>query len=129
MSSVSLINGHIDDDEGMEMTDKDIIKALECCTGLDFGKCAHCHLIHTVGCSSKLLKYSFGLINRQKAEIERLKAYIKKCESGEEYWVKSLVKRPKEMLEEFAEKVKAQTMLDNAFIDNLVKEMEGDNNV
>ena len=71
MSSVSLINGHIDDDGGMEMTDKDIIKALECCTGLDFGKCAHCHLIHTVGCSSKLLKYSFDLINRQKAEIER----------------------------------------------------------
>ena len=126
MSSVSLINGHIDDDDGMEVTDNEIIKALECCTGLDFGKCAHCHLIHTVGCSSKLLKYSFDLINRQKAEIERLKAYIKKCESGEEYWVKSLVKRPKETLEEFAEKVKAQTMLDNAFIDNLVKEMVGD---
>lgn len=60
------------------------------------------------------------------AEVERLKSYIKRCESGEEYWVKCLVKRPEEMLKEFADKVKAQTMLDNAFVDNLKKEMVGD---
>ena len=74
MSSVSLINGHIDDDDDdvTEMTDKDIIKALECHYSLNLQKCKmKCPLRDKPLCSEWLSKYALDLINRQKAEIER----------------------------------------------------------
>ena len=57
------------------MTDKEIIKALECCTDPDFQKCNECPLnIPHEPCSKiKLPKISLNLINRQKAEIEKYK--------------------------------------------------------
>ena len=62
------------------MTDKDIIKALECCqTGQDCYKCEYQPSKQdrkgTVGCSLQLISNALDLINRQKAEIERLKEY------------------------------------------------------
>lgn len=61
------------------MTDKDIIKALECCIkSSHFGECFDnkCPLVSEKGCEvgkETLYPYVFDLINRQKAEIERLK--------------------------------------------------------
>ena len=59
------------------MTDNEIIKALECCTG-DFDGCASCPLYdHCCDRGYKLIYYALDLINRQKAEIERLNGCVK----------------------------------------------------
>lgn len=57
------------------MTDEQIIKAVDVCKT---GACRGCpyHVLGTAGCISILMKDVFGLINRQKAEVERLKAEI-----------------------------------------------------
>ena len=58
------------------MTDNDIIKALECC-GLKMD-CIGCYFnTHEAEdiCAREIVKNAFDLINRQRAEIERLKKY------------------------------------------------------
>ena len=70
--SVSLVDGHIDDDTP-KMTDEQIIKALECCVSNNLDSCDDCPIkiecfTETVDCKKEAL----DLINRQKAEIERL---------------------------------------------------------
>ena len=57
------------------MTDNEIIKALECCMFITPNKkCSECPKFNEdVECSVKLQRHALGLINRQKAEIERLK--------------------------------------------------------
>lgn len=53
------------------MTDNEIIKALECCSGLD--GCKECPAKeYNLECSDVLKFNALKLINRQKAEIERL---------------------------------------------------------
>jgi hypothetical protein len=60
------------------MTDNEIIKALECCCGGDGGKnCYCCPLYEVSPCTNALSKYALDLINRQKAEIERLQKELK----------------------------------------------------
>ena len=55
-----------------KLTDKEIVKALECCK-FD-GDCLACPMNHYKDgiCSNEMLKSALDLINRQKAEIERL---------------------------------------------------------
>ncbi len=73
--SVSLIDGHIDDD--VQMTDNEIIKALEHC---ERGYCYRCPANKFGGgCTDKAKRLAIDLINRQKAEIERLKASRQTC--------------------------------------------------
>jgi len=64
------------------MTDNEIIKALECCQSEDAGMCRICpfHSDTYSGCWYELHKDALDLINRQKAEIERLnnKLYVQK---------------------------------------------------
>ena len=58
------------------MTDNDIIKALECC-GIK-SDCKGCYFdTHEAEdiCAREIVKNAFDLINRQRAEIERLKKY------------------------------------------------------
>ena len=57
------------------MTDNEIIKALECClSGKDYDTaCMKCPIEPICESDDILLKYALDLINRQKAEIERLK--------------------------------------------------------
>ena len=57
------------------MTDAEIIKALECCYDLDSSAICHqCPLYQTENCRDGYLGLqALHLINRQKAEIERLK--------------------------------------------------------
>ncbi len=56
-------------------TDEEIIKALECCTKVVSGvrKCEKCPLYTKFQCLYAIKVYALDLINRQKAEIERLK--------------------------------------------------------
>ena len=54
------------------MTDNEIVKALEYCVNGERGnKCRGCEV--ATGCKTLLLRESLDLINRQKAEIDRLK--------------------------------------------------------
>ena len=56
------------------MKDNDIIKALEYCA--DGGQCGDCgYDIKSAKCIAKIMKDSIDLINRQKAEIERLRNF------------------------------------------------------
>jgi hypothetical protein len=54
-----------------EMTDNEIIKALECCTEF---RCEKCVFDDNSGfnCEENLMKYALDLINRKDAEIEKL---------------------------------------------------------
>ncbi len=63
------------------MTDNDIIKALECCLKGDYDKiinalCAKCPYCKNTDCKLILQQDVLDLINRQKAEIERLQKII-----------------------------------------------------
>ena len=93
MSSVSLIDGHID-----EMTDNEIINALECCTTKG-AKCSDCPAFKKVDRSDckKYFRGAIDIINRQQAEIERLTketmnmaVTIETCQSEaiKEFWGK-----------------------------------------
>jgi putative protein kinase ArgK-like GTPase of G3E family len=50
------------------MTDKDIIKALECCD--DFGWCGQCSLQGVIDCKTVLTDNALDLINRQQSAID-----------------------------------------------------------
>ena len=59
------------------MTDNEIIKALECCS--KHNCCNECPNFHTLceGDSTVMVRKALDLINRQKAEIERLNSCVK----------------------------------------------------
>ena len=62
------------------MTDKEIIKAFDCCIGDTDGKdCFGCPLYEIDDCQAHLNLDALDLINRQKAEIEQQKAKCVKC--------------------------------------------------
>ncbi len=63
------------------MTDNDIIKTLECCVHVG---CIECQFDDTPCCIDVLQRHVLDLINRQKAEIEKLKRKIKPLESIQE---------------------------------------------
>ena len=129
------------------MTDNEIIKALEICSKSTNGcshsnyTCEDCYLNGQPMCSSVLFQDTLDLINRQKAEIERLEERIIEVQRCDKELIETLHKIHEEKIEaakaeaikEFAERLKMQgvTFLHNKVvlsneIDNLVKEMVGD---
>ena len=128
------------------MTDNEIIKALECCTTKG-AKCSDCPAFKKVDRSDckKYFRGAIDIINRQQAEIERLKE-CPKCiyeydGKTTEYCIqapcsnfKTVEQIKSEAYKEFAEKVKANKnkLFNYIFssrgfdeqIDNLVKEYE-----
>ena len=111
------------------MTDKEIIKALECCKKDDCDNCPN----DFGNCCTNLAECSLDLINRKQAEIERLKKIL--AEEEEKY--KLCAKRfYKVGIKDFAERLKESkkkyegTLAGWTFtmteLDNLVKEMAGD---
>lgn len=133
------------------MTDNEIIKALECCISDDDGTrerpCKGCPLLQDDSCSNSLRKYALDLINRQKAEIERLEKKANtpfakitfdrdKLQEIVDEYVKNIeidINLAKsEAIKEFAERLKEKATsafyeehkyVDTEDIDNLVKEM------
>ena len=119
------------------MTDNEIIKALECCGNIVDSTCKGCvyHETYNASCVVRLMRDALYLINRQKAEIERLqkeKAKIHKL-------IPKMIKEAKsEAVKEFAERLKKSDVntrmlyssvvyeLGEDDIDNLVEEMAGD---
>ena len=112
------------------MTDEQIVKALECC-GKGFGNCEGCpydeddHNCVTMDGETLVIQAALDLINRQKAEIERLRTMNSELNIG--------IKKLKEFaVKEFAERLNKHSvyvddydcfMVSAESIDNLVKEM------
>lgn len=57
------------------MTDNEIIKALECCKHKTYSHCKECVFFGSPSCNLHLATKALDLINRQQAEIERLKTF------------------------------------------------------
>ncbi|MBQ1994896.1 MAG: hypothetical protein II237_01740 [Clostridia bacterium] len=112
------------------MTDNEIIKVLEYCT--TDGWCTNCP--HEKKCiEDEITQLALDLINRQQAEIERLKRVVSHLEdyaNGVADQVKA------EAVKEFAELLKEHIrdyhpyyyVIDEEVVDNLVEEMVGENN-
>lgn len=103
------------------MTDKDIIKTLECCIKHE---CTSCSLNKMFCSDTVAIEYALELINRQQAEIERLKKHNTEV----------AYKHYNDGIKEFAERLKDKSLtkwdyheaVDVEEIDNLVKEMVGE---
>ena len=127
------------------MTDNDIIKALECCSVHPM-KCKKCPYKGNECCTNAHRKDALDLINRQNAEIERLKntpfcrviideEKIRELvnEKVQEYEldikaikaeaIKEFAERLKGYFETYADTEEANAVYVKNLIDNLVKEM------
>lgn len=130
-----------------KLTDKDIIKALECCSSQNC--CEYCGLkSDKKNCVSTLCKNALDLITRQQAEIESLKifrGYAKKRASDYKTMRDKYLNAKSEAVKECLAKVKNYIKThcnpygkpdfdyDTSikilnFIDNLIKEMVGESN-
>ena len=118
------------------MTDNEIIKALE-----KF-KCVNCNgdcakeSCEDLECPLNLVKSALDLVNRQKAEIERLNAVSEICGDCHRQHAEKIERTKAEGIKEFAERLKNK-MFEEDFllcepcdmadmIDDLVKEMVGE---
>lgn len=85
------------------MTDNDIKKALECCISENGNDCEECPCQNIAykqgngGCCNQLSRYALDLINRQQAEIEKLKAKVKKLKNIERFADKLIKKQEAEI--------------------------------
>ena len=117
------------------MNDNEIIKALECCTVCSSietcGECPYVECPTRKGCVGEMVKDALDLINRQKAEIERLQNAYKQCAWERDIFLDELKTAKSEAIKDFAERLKEEATVDddstwwvaNIDIDNLVKEM------
>lgn len=119
------------------MTDNDIIKAMEYCF-VNENHCRICPYMQKDHCIVVRTKDALDLINRQKAKIERLEYEIMKTKLEKHLLNETVEEIKAEAIKEFAERLKANfdTYTDDEeanalymrrLIDNLVKEMVGDN--
>ena len=115
------------------MTDAEIVKALECCSGDAEEKyCFSCPLYAIDDCQNELNLSALDLINRQKAEIEkRDKSFIELIEVAR-LWEKKYENARVKAIKEFAERLKTtngtmdKRIVSVERIDNLVREMVDD---
>ena len=88
------------------MTDNEIIKAMQCVIGNDV-KCSECtyqKVLPFPSCRRKCAKNALDLINRQKAENERLKMDLAKCSIRLDNLYKTADEIKSEAIKEFCEK-------------------------
>ena len=118
------------------MTDTAVIKALECCSE-HVRNCAECPLNVTSldHCSTRLAQNVLNLINRQKAEIERLKGEVAKefiCFVGNPHkvercpYLEELPKVKAEAIKYFAEIIVSDYPEMEYYLAQIVKEMIGE---
>ena len=129
-----------------KFTDDEVIKALECCVEGTSEACRKCVFGLTPPypvCKTVVEKYALALINRQKAEIERLELLTQSLNLVITELQKDCENTKAEAIKEFAERLKATPVrfasitgfgnppimgkkvlyIDDNDIDNLVKEM------
>ena len=125
-----------------EMTDNEIINGLRYCLQ-DNEDCFKCPLYNKDLCPNSITKAKayLDLINRQKAEIERLSNFVseERCYEIAREMIPQFVRQARaEAIKEFAERLKkkSQKRVSDHYgerifiqdIENLVKEMTGDQN-
>ena len=126
------------------MTDNEIIKALECCRANN--RCDTCPRLGMNCCMNLLMRNALALINRQKAEIERLENEIAEANSIErknelqaleenkenaKLFLQTIQHARSEAIKEFVHRLKDRVVQKYEYtdirifeeIDNLVKEM------
>ena len=110
------------------MTDNEIIKALECCAKNEWNCDDNCPFFKK--CSKTLMaKSSLNIINRQKAEVERLNIELQSMRSAANSYKMHYETEKSEAIIEFAEMLKNCFAISGDYldiiniIDNLVKEM------
>ena len=113
------------------MTDKEIIKALECCGGENYeDTCPKCPIRSDENCNCNLAKYSLDLINHQKAEIDKMKAIVDQSDTncrrvinligGYERQVETArAEAVKDLIEKLTEEYKEYTLADSVSIDRI----------
>ena len=124
------------------MTDEQLIKALECCAKTEFiSDCAKCEMF-AFDCKDILIENALDLINRQKAEIEKLekenekqKATLEAIDNEmmplpfETDFDKAIKTAKSEAIKKFAKELKNYFSISECYldiiniIDNFVKEM------
>lgn len=122
------------------MTDNEIIKAMQCVigNGVSCSECEYQKALPFPSCRRMCAKNALDLINRQAAEIERLRNRNKFLEieyknQGNLFWARVQTSNL-EAIKEFAERLKKHSFVDNLSldgketvyvddIDRLVKEM------
>jgi hypothetical protein len=133
------------------MTDNEIIKALECCSERDIdesneGICCSCSLITDDNCTCTLAKYALDLINRLQAEKSDLEIELKGMRGAANSYkaenkmlqeivltdrseaIKKLkAEAYKECIEKVKEKNRSVGILRQGDLNNLLKELVGDN--
>lgn len=110
-----------------KFTDEEIIKALELCFTPKGTKdtCSKCpfHEFRAL-CKVERDRTALALINRQKAEIERLKKVCDLSNRACRELRKRIEPIKSEAIKEFAERLKPKlSYYDEVYVDNLVKEM------
>ena len=126
-----------------QLTDNEIIKALECCSkGEVYADCERLgcplYLGISLGCKyvdneNKLYADALDLINRQQAEIEKLKIENQALRMAANSYKLHYNEAKVEAVKEFADRLKKECIIDRGYeilqegtIDDLVKEMAGD---
>ena len=91
-------------------TDEEVIKALECCAkNSTYDECCECLYVECStqkGCVGELMEDAINLINRQKAEIERLNAVSEICGDCHKKYAEKIERAKSEAMKEFAERLK-----------------------
>lgn len=90
------------------MNDDDIIKALECCINDRCKDCPLRNIPKVKGCM-KRIDLALDLINRQKAEIEQLKAKLSMEHEQCNFYMRMCAKAYSKAIEEFVEKLKEKS--------------------
>lgn len=116
-----------------KFTDEEIIRNYEWCIGCTSDRCRECTMDEEGFCEEELQDLVLDLINRQKAEIEKLKVSTIVSNIMESQRIKREAKA--EAYKEFAERLKSYLLLKKkgemsviSFenVDTLLKEMVGD---
>lgn len=116
-----------------KFTDEEIIRNYEWCIGCTSDRCRECTMDEEGFCEEELQDLVLDLINRQKAEIEKLKGSTIVSNIMESQRIKRKAKA--EAYKEFAERLKSYLLLNKkgemsviSFenVDNLLKEMVGE---
>lgn len=124
------------------MTDNEIIKALECCsTDVRENTCPKCIFYKEHRCSTLMLNAASDLINRQKAQIEKLQhncfGIQNELEAYKDTFNTAIDETKSEAIKEFAERLKSisigleigddkkfkMTVVSTVAIDKIAKEM------
>ena len=116
----------------MKLTDAEIVKALECCC---VSECDECPYDEQTACVEVMKEGTLALINRQKAEIERLQKEVDRLSQCVLYHdgqivdaIKEFAERVKEYIPHFSDGYTTMQCVEGA-VKYLVKEMVGDNDV